>query len=259
MSDAESSGDWSGPQPARRTAPADETAGQGSLGLLLDAARAGKIDLARVRLADLIEAALRSLAALPRLEDRAEGLGIAAELVALKARLLLPQSEDDPAADEAVRLRTRLERLAVMQAAGRALMERPRLGRDIFARGEPELTDDARRAGPARLSLLGLVRAWAALQRREDAAAPLRIDPPVVMSLREALATLDAALAARDGWTPLEGLVPRRDASVPAPSVRAASLCGALELVRQGRIELRQRRPTSPLEVRRVEPGPSGP
>lgn len=259
MSEAESFDDRTEPAPAPARAADGQRPVGGSLGRLLDAARAGQVDLARLRLAGPVEAALRSLAALPRLEDRAEGLRVAAELIALKARLLAARPGSGAAAEEAASLHARharLERLTFLQAAGRALMERPQLGQDVFARGAPEFVGGAGRKRIARLGLLELVRAWAALRSGEDTAAPLRIRSPAVMTLREALVALEAALAGRDGWTQLEGLVARPGRPVPSRSARAAALCAALELVWRGRIEIRQTLPAGPVEARRVAAGP---
>src|SRR5215469_17338933 len=67
---------------------------------------------------------------------------MAAWLAYLKSRLVLPQEkgpDGEPSADEmATRLRWRLQRLDAMRAASTRLMGRERLGRDVFARGEPE-------------------------------------------------------------------------------------------------------------------------
>ena len=76
-----------------------------------------------------------------RLELAADYLVMAAWLAFLKSRLLLPAAAepaelDAPALAEG--LAQRLRALAAIRKAGEYLMSRPRLGRDFFARGEPE-------------------------------------------------------------------------------------------------------------------------
>ena len=77
-----------------------------------------------------------------RLEIAADYLVMAAWLAFLKSRLLLPEppaDDEGPSGEEmAAALTHRLQVLAAMQRAGAALMERPLLGRDVFARGAPE-------------------------------------------------------------------------------------------------------------------------
>ena len=76
---------------------------------------------------------------------------MAAWLAYLKSRLLLPEppaDDDGPSGEElAAALAHRLRLLEAMQRAGAALMARPQLGRDVFARGAPEGLADDRPAG----------------------------------------------------------------------------------------------------------------
>ena len=66
---------------------------------------------------------------------------MAAWLAYLKSRLLLPappKAEDGDAARLADALAQRLRRLEEIRRAAELLIDRPRLGRDVFARGAPE-------------------------------------------------------------------------------------------------------------------------
>ncbi len=76
-----------------------------------------------------------------RLELAADYLVMAAWLAYLKSKLLIPrQSGDDEASGEelAAVLQFRLKRLEAMREAAARLVNRNRLGRDVFARGMPE-------------------------------------------------------------------------------------------------------------------------
>ena len=116
----------------------------GRLERLLALARTRRVDLARVALPALVDqlvAALREAGGQTPLALRADWVVMAAWLVQLRSRLLLPAdaATQDAAAAEAARLRRGLARLDAVQAAARWLDAQPRLGRDVFARGRPEL------------------------------------------------------------------------------------------------------------------------
>ncbi|MEL7464833.1 MAG: segregation/condensation protein A [Pseudomonadota bacterium] len=220
----------------------------GPLDALLDAARAGRVDLARVSMAALAQACLDRIAADPSLARRADQVALAATLTEMKARLLIP-AEAAAAEREAERLRARLEALAEARDRAERLLARDRLGRDVFARGAPEWEDAAEIAtGALDVDLLRLVRAYARLRLSEEAGAPLEVRKVLAMTLREALEALGAALEGED-WADLGSLMwgasvrvgdERRSREVGARSRLAAGFAAALELARTGSAEIRE-------------------
>ena len=115
---------------------------EGPLDLLLNLARAQKVDLAQISILQLVEQYLTYLAEARalKLEIAADYLVMAAWLAYLKSCLLLPKDpEQDPSPEEiALRLQMRLQRLDAMREAGARLLGRDRIGRDVFLRGAPE-------------------------------------------------------------------------------------------------------------------------
>ena len=117
---------------------------EGPLDLLLTLARNQKVDLARISILALAEQYLAYVTQARRLriELAAGYLVMAAWLAYLKSRLLLPDEEvdaEEPSGPEmAAALARRLRRLAAMRDAAAALMDRPQLGRDVFAAGKAE-------------------------------------------------------------------------------------------------------------------------
>lgn len=221
---------------------------EASLVVLLEQARRGKVDISRISLSDLVTATLEALLTEVSLAVRGDRLVIAAELVALKARLLLPQPQAEP---EAMQLRERLERLAFIRAAGDALMKRDQLGRDIFARGAPEdVTEAETLTAAAAPDLLGLLRAYAGLRLRDEAKTPLQLRKILVMTLREAFERLGAKLEFNRDWAGLFDLARGPVIEAHPRSVAAASLIAALEMARQGMVEIRQRE-GGEIEIRR--------
>jgi len=119
----------------------------GPLDWLLELARAKKLDLAKLSIAALIEAFVTAMQAALAGRDTAR-IGhwavwtvMAATLTELWSRLLLPANspEAKAAQAEAEALRQQLLNRARMRSAADWLERRPQLGRDVFARGRPEL------------------------------------------------------------------------------------------------------------------------
>ena len=124
---------------------------EGPLDLLLELARRQKVDLARISVLALAEQYLLFIEAARklRLELAADYLVMAAWLAFLKSRLLLPappQAAEPDASELADALAQRLRKLEAIRKAADLLVNRPRLGRDFFARGAPEAVEMARRS-----------------------------------------------------------------------------------------------------------------
>lgn len=225
---------------------------EGPLDLLLDLARAQKVDLARISILQLVEQYLAVVesARKVRLELAADWLVMAAWLAWLKSRLLLP-AEDELAAegeDAAELLQERLIELACMTELARWLDVRPRLGRDVFARGEGETLIEIDRSGLA-LDMPQLMRAYMAAMRRT---ARKRIYAPRTIrfwTVQDALSRLTRLLGKTPpGWNSLDAFLPEHlpEEGVGEEAVRqrraavAGTLIAGLELAKSGRLELRQ-------------------
>ena len=142
---------WDTPprRPSAATAPTLAVDGfEGPLDWLLELARAGKVDLARLSILALVEAFAGALetglrrtpgAPAPDLARWADWMVMAAQLAELRSRLLRPADapEARTAQAEAEALRRQWLRRAEMAAAD-WLERRHQLGRDVFARGQPE-------------------------------------------------------------------------------------------------------------------------
>ncbi len=231
---------------------------EGPLDLLLALSRAQRVDLRRVSILRLAEQYLSFIAAAKRLriELAADYLVMAAWLAYLKSRLLLPP---DPAGngpsgeDLAAHLAFQLERLEAMRGAAAQLMARDRLGRDVFARGAPEaVTRDTRVEHAA--SLVDLMRAYARIKTRDEF-RPLHLARGPVFTMEAALERMRGLIACALDWTLLSSWLPGdwMDDPVRRRSATAASFAAALELVKTGRLDLRQEAPFRPIYLRAKE------
>jgi segregation and condensation protein A len=228
---------------------------EGPIDLLLALAREQKVDLARISILQLADQYLAFIAEQRRLqlEVAADYLVMAAWLAYLKSRLLLPDPPDDesgPTATElAEALAHRLRLLEAMQRAGTALMARPLLGRDVFARGAPDglATIDQ----PVfMLGLYDLLKAYADSHRRQHVQV-LTILPSAYQSLSDAMEHLARFVGQVPDWRELLAFLPDElGGGKLRKSALAATFAATLELAKAGRLELRQDRAFGPLYLR---------
>ena len=225
---------------------------EGPLDLLLNLARAQKVDLQQISILALVEQYLDYVegARRLRLEIAADYLVMAAWLAYLKSCLLLPKDpEADPSPEElAMRLQLRLQRLDAMREAGARLMGRDRLGRDVFARGTPEGLRLVRKSD-WQVSPFDLFAAYGVVKARTQPAMHVVHDRRV-MTLDDALERVSRLIGRQLDWTVLEAFLPTSDDPAFLKSALASSFAAALELARLGRIEIAQEEPFAPLQVR---------
>ncbi|MFO1114217.1 MAG: ScpA family protein [Beijerinckiaceae bacterium] len=230
---------------------------EGPLDLLLELARRQKVDLAKISVLALAEQYLAFIeeARKVRLELAADYLVMAAWLAYLKSRLLLPEppKADEPAAaDLAAALAERLRRLEAIRTAAEHLVNRARIGRDMALRGGAEGIETV--ATPQwNATIYDLLSAYAR-QRQKQALSKVTLRQRAVWSLAEAREALERLSGVAQEWTVLDDYLLQYCVSPEvARTVRASSFSASLELVREGRLDLRQDRAFAPIWVRRKQ------
>jgi segregation and condensation protein A len=228
---------------------------EGPLDLLLALAREQKVDLVHISILALADQYLDFIKSLQagQLEIAADYLVMAAWLAYLKSRLLLPESEgddDEPTGEElAAQLAFRLQRLEAMREKAALLMTRNRLGRDVFARGEPEGVRISR-SNVYSAEIYDLLKAYA-IQREKGAMKVYHVAARSVTSLREARDALERLVGTISDWTSLDECIA---AFVLGASSRASAIASSfnasLDMVREGELEIRQEKTYSPIYVR---------
>ena len=244
----------------------------GPLAQLLALARAQAIDLREISLAALLEQLTTAFTAAGRatlLAHKGDWLVMAAWLVWLRSRLLLPPDApaQGEAAVEAARLRDRL--LALREAQGLAawLEARPQLGQDVFVRGAPESVG----TGLATAHQVDVVSfLWASMALFDDGAGD--VDTGVVyrppwhdlhspLAARQRILAMLVSLpdgAALDQFLP--AAVAEQDISAHASlrrrSAWASTLLAGLELAREGNIALIQEGAFAPIHLRQPHAEP---
>jgi segregation and condensation protein A len=233
---------------------------EGPLDLLLALARQQKVDLAKISILALADQYLKFIEAARkiRLELAADYLVMAAWLAFLKSRLLLPEppAAEGPTAEEmATALANRLRRLEAIREAANRLMNRPQFQRDIFPRGNPEAIAEIRHPKYT-ATLFDLLTAYA-VQRQQRVLASVHLAKRSVWSLAEARASLERLVGMVDSeeWGCLDDFLLSYviDPSQKA-TVFASTFAAALELVREGQMELNQKEAFAPLYFRKRPP-----
>ncbi len=126
---------------------------------------------------------------------------------------------------------------------------RPRLGRDVLARGAPE-----RFAATTRpvytATLFELLKAYGD-QRRRVEGRTLHIEPTDYLSVEDALRHLRGVLGGIADWESLWRFLPAGlGAGGPSRSVFASTFAASLELAREGKLKLRQDTAFGPIYLR---------
>jgi segregation and condensation protein A len=238
---------------------------EGPLDLLLALARQQKVDLAKISILALADQYLQFIEAARkiRLELAADYLVMAAWLAFLKSRLLLPEppAAEGPSAEEmATALANRLRLLEAFREAANRLMNRPQFQRDVFPRGNPESIAEVRRSKYS-ATLFDLLSAYAT-QRQQGVLTSVHLAKRTGWALAAARASLERLVGMTDiseDWGCLDDYLM---SYVAEPDQRAtifaSSFAAALELVREGQLELNQKQAFAPLYFRKRPPQPPG-
>ena len=249
---------FEGPPP--NPAPASDRTGgfqvaldgyEGPLDVLLTLSRQQKLDLTHISILDLAEQYLAFIgeARRLRLEVAADYLVMAAWLAYLKSRLLLPAEPGDaePTGEElAARLQHQLLRLEAMRDASETLMQRQRLGVDIFPRGAPEGVTVIRKSHYD-CTVYELLMAYVGQVDRSEVMS-ITPRPPTILSVEEALRRLSQFMGTMPDWASLEALLPDElKAGIELRSALASTFTASLELAKQGRLNLRQGQTFGPI------------
>lgn len=225
---------------------------EGPLHVLLALARSQKVDLLQLSITKLAEQYLAFVqqARRVRFSLAADYLVMAAWLAYLKSALLLPRNpEETPSPEElALRLQLRLERLNAMRDAGARLMARDRTGRDNFFRGAPEGLRVLRKAR-WEAEIYDLIAAYGRISARTRPVMHV-VAHRDVMTLEAAIERVSALIGTRIEWSTLQSFLPEGATGPYAKSALASSFVAALELAKQGRVELRQKSAFAPLYLK---------
>lgn len=237
----------------------------GPIDMLLSLARDQKVDLTTISILALANQYLDFVekARAVRIELAADYLVMAAWLAYLKSRLLIPQEEQkqaEPSAqDLADALQFQLRRLEAMRKAANDLFHLPRLGFNIFARGEPDGLP-TKYIAKYEMTYYDLLKAYGDVKLRQQNSV-YKLAPVRLFSLEEAIERMSGMLGKiPEEWVSLFMFLPGGlDDKIVKRSAVASTFGGALEMVKRGLLELQQEKNFAPIYIRKPVPKDGAP
>ena len=137
-----------------------------------------------------------------------------------------------------------------MRRVAAQLMGRDQLGRDFFARGEPQ-TVSQRRKLRYEATLLDLMQAYARVKTRDDF-QPFHLKRGPIYTMEQALERMRGLIGHAVAWSDLSSFLPEGWQVNPKKrrSALAATFAASLELAKAGKLELRQEKTFAPIQLR---------
>jgi segregation and condensation protein A len=229
----------------------------GPIDLLLSLARDQKVDLSGISILALANQYLEFVEKAQglRLELAADYLVMAAWLAYLKSRLLIPQEEkkhaEPSAQDLADALQFQLRRLEAMRKVSNELFHLPRLGYNVFARGEPEGLR-VNYVAKYEMTLYDLLKSYGDIKQRQQNSV-YKLNPVKLFSLEESIERMEQMLGKipRE-WVSLFMFLPANLTNrIVKRSAVASTFGGALEMAKRGAIVIQQEKNFAPIYIRR--------
>jgi len=232
----------------------------GPIDMLLSLARDQKVDLSRISILALATQYIEFIekAQSLRLELAADYLVMAAWLAYLKSRMLIPADEQklaEPTAQEvADALQFQLRRLEAMRKIADQLFRLPRLGYNVFARGEPDGLP-TQYISKYEMTYYDLLKAYGDVKLRQQNSV-YKLAPVKLFSLEEAIARLEGMLGKiPQEWVSLfMFLPPGLKEKIVKRSAIASTFGGALEMCKRGLIQIQQEKNYAPIYIRKPVP-----
>ena len=234
---------------------------RGPLDRLLALARDHAIDLSRLSLPAFADQLVAALERDVPLGQKADWVVMAAWLVQLRSRLLLPAElpAQQAAQAEVGQLRDRLQELQQVQALAAWLNAQPQLGRDVFVRGQPEILGAALSV-EHEVDVIEFL--WAAMALFDDdlpnpdTAERYRPRWLDLHSIPDARLRIMRVLGELPGGCPLDQMLPERaggegemETVLKRRSAWTSTFVAGLELAKQGNVVLDQTEPFSSIYI----------
>ena len=216
----------------------------GSLDVLLDLAKAQKVNLENIsitKLADQFHEFITKEKDL-NLEIASEYLLMATWLAYLKSKLLLPGTpeEEFKVQEVAEKLKLQLKKLELIRLLSEQMLKRKRLGREIRSRGmrtgiRPIYNSEYR------LNLFELLKTYSTIIMTKDFQR-INIPKLPVFTTEQGIKTIKDFFGKLMDWKRLDDLIPKdfKKGSKYNRTGRAGIFAGSLELVKEGNLKIKQ-------------------
>ena len=216
----------------------------GSLEILLDLAKAQKVDLEKIsvtKLADQFHEFITKTKNL-NLEIASEYLLMATWLTYLKSKLLLPESEEEEfkALEVAEKLKLQLKKLELIRLLSSQMLSRKRLGRDVFMRGSKSGMKSIYDSKYS-LTLFEIFKTYGNIVMTKDYKS-MNIPKLPVLTTEEGIKRIKEFFGKLNDWKDISDLIPSNFKS--SKNLRRTGKAGifsaCLELTKEGNISVKQ-------------------
>ena len=228
----------------------------GPLDVLLDLAKAQKVDLEEIsitKLADQFHDYITKEKDL-NLEIASEYLLMATWLAYLKSKLLLPSTpeEEFKVQEVAEKLKLQLKKLELIRLLSEQMLKRNRLGREIRTRG---IKGNIRSiySSEYNVSLFELLKSYSSVVMTKDFQT-MNIPKLPVFTTEDGIKTIKQFLGKLMDWKNLDELIPQnfKSGSKYKKTGKAGIFAGSLELVKEGNLSMKQDNLFDDIYVREV-------
>ena len=215
----------------------------GSLELLLDLAKSQKVNLENISITKLADQFHEYITSAPNinLELASEYLLMATWLAYLKSKLLLPETEEEEfkALEVAEKLKLQLKKLELIRLLSTQMLNRKRLGKDIFMRGSKsglKAIYDSKYS----LTVFEILKTYANIVMTKDFHR-MNIPKLPVFTTEDGIKTIKEYFGKLSDWKEMKDLIPSYYLSTKLKKTGYAGIfAGALELTREGNISIKQ-------------------
>ena len=218
---------------------------KGPLDVLLDLAKAQKVDLENIsitKLADQFHEYITNEKNL-NLEAASEYLLMATWLTYLKSKLLLPVNpeEEFKMLEVAEKLKLQLKKLELIRLLSDQMLKRKRLGRDVYMRG---IKGSIRSiySTEYNLNLYDLLRAYSSIIMKKDFHR-INIPKLPVYTTEDGIKRIKEFFGNLVDWKKIDDLIPKnfKKGIQNKKTGKAGIFAGSLELVKEGNIKIKQK------------------
>ena len=216
----------------------------GPLDVLLDLAKAQKVDLEKIsitKLADQFHDYITKEKDL-NLEIASEYLLMATWLAYLKSKLLLPDTTDEEfkIQEVAERLKLQLKKLELIRLLSEQMLKRNRLGREIRTRGIKGNIKSIY-SSEYNVSLFELLKSYSSILMTKDFQT-ISIPKLPVFTTEDGIKTIKQFLGKLIDWKNINDLIPNnfKNGSKYKKTGKAGIFTASLELVKEGNLSIKQ-------------------
>tara|TARA_B100001559_G_scaffold220535_1_gene185075 strand:+ start:52 stop:795 length:744 start_codon:yes stop_codon:yes gene_type:complete len=228
----------------------------GPLDVLLDLAKAQKVDLEEIsitKLADQFHEYITNEKNL-NLEIASEYLLMATWLAYLKSKLLLPGTpeEEFKVQEVAEKLKLQLKKLELIRLLSEQMLKRNRLGREIRTRGMKGSIRSIY-SSEYNVSLFELLKAYSTVVMTKDFQT-MSIPKLPVFTTEDGIKTIKQFLGKLMDWKNINDLIPKnfKSGSNYKRTGKAGIFAGSLELVKEGNLSIKQDKLFDDIYIREI-------